>query len=125
MNTLSIATTIFGITLILSLPFAQSNSAMAASGPDAAAGREVTGMVTDSICKGLNVYKAHTQSSCARDCVQLRHADYVLVVGPTVYTLQGNKAELDKFAGGRATVKGQINGNTIAVESVTAVKKGA
>jgi len=124
MNTLKIATTIFSITLILSLAFAQSNSAMATAGPDTST-KEVTGMVTDSVCKGLNVYKAHTQSSCARDCVELRGADYVLVVGPTVYTLQGNKAELEKFAGGRATVKGQINGNRIAVESVTTAKKGA
>ncbi len=124
MNTLKIATTTFGITLILSLAFAQSNSAMMASSPDAAT-REMTGMVTDSICKGLNVNKAHTQYSCARDCVQLRGADYVLVVGPTIYTLQGDKTQLEKFVGGRATVKGQISGNRIAVESVTAARKGA
>ena len=125
MNTFRTASTFLGIILIFSLAIGQNNSAMAASGQDSALTKQMTGMISDSICKGLHVYKAHTQSSCAHDCVQLKGADYVLVVGPTVYTLQGNKAELEKFAGGRATVTGQVNGNTIAAQSVTAAKRGA
>jgi hypothetical protein len=123
MNTLKVTTSIFGIILLIGMTVGPSNLARAASGQDAATTNEWTGMVTDSICKGLNVYKAHTQFSCARDCVQLKRADYVLVVGSTIYTLQGNRAEFEKFAGGRATVKGQISGTTIAVESLSEPKK--
>jgi hypothetical protein len=35
---------------------------------------------------------------------------YALVVGKTVYTLDGHEAELDKLAGARATVKGSVMG---------------
>jgi len=123
MNTLRIMTAIFGIILLIGMTPGHSNFVQAASGQDTAAANEWTGMVTDSLCKGLNVYKAHTQFSCARDCVQLKRADYVLVVGSAIYTLQADKTELEKFAGGRATVKGQLNGNTIIVESLSTVKK--
>jgi len=47
---------------------------------------------------------------------------YALVVGNKVYTLAGHESELDKLAGQKATVKGKVNGETVAVESVHATK---
>jgi hypothetical protein len=47
----------------------------------------------------------------------------VLLVGDKVYVLDGHRAELDKFAGGRATVTGHVNGNKISVDSVSSLKK--
>jgi hypothetical protein len=46
-----------------------------------------------------------------------------LVVGSKVYTLEGHEAELDKLAGERATVKGEVTGETVAVQSVAPAKK--
>ena len=37
-----------------------------------------------------------------------------MVVGSKVYTLEGHEAELDKLAGERATVKGEVTGETVA-----------
>ena len=39
-------------------------------------------------------------------------------------TLEGHETELDKLAGERATVKGSVTGETVAVESVVPSKKG-
>lgn len=52
----------------------------------------------------------------------MKRSFITLVVGQKVYTLGGHQAELDKLAGARATVKGKISGDTVAVESVTAAK---
>jgi hypothetical protein len=48
---------------------------------------------------------------------------YALVVGKTVYTLDGHEAELDKLAGARATVKGSVMGEMVIVESLAAARK--
>jgi len=65
----------------------------------------------------------HTHpAQCARACVKSA-ADYALVVGDNVYTLKGDKAQIDKLAGERATVKGKLSGNTVAVESIAAASK--
>ena len=47
------------------------------------------------------------------------------MVGGKVYPLKGDKAELDKYAGQRATVKGTLEGNNVNVESIAAAKKAA
>jgi hypothetical protein len=44
---------------------------------------------------------------------------YALVAGDKVYTLDGHEAELDKLAGARATVKGNVAGDVVTVASVT------
>jgi hypothetical protein len=41
----------------------------------------------------------------------------------TFCMLEGHEAELDKLAGERATVKGEVTGETVAVQSVTPAKK--
>jgi hypothetical protein len=42
------------------------------------------------------------------------------VVGPTIYRLNGNDAQIDKFAGKQVVVKGKVNGETITVQSIAA-----
>jgi len=49
---------------------------------------------------------------------------YALVVGRKVCTLEGHDAELDKLAGEKVTVKGEVTGETVAVQSVVLAKKG-
>jgi preprotein translocase subunit YajC len=47
---------------------------------------------------------------------------YALVVGSKVYTLKGDKAQIDKYAGEKVTIKGEASGNTITVKSIAAAK---
>lgn len=85
--------------------------------------RTLTGIVSDSSCKGQHFRKAQTQFSCTLKCVHEEGRDYVLVVGSEIYVLDGPRAEIDKFAGGRATITGHLNGSKLTVDSVTATKK--
>lgn len=92
------------------------------SGPQ----QTLTGVVRDSICKVQNYpnhHKSVTPFSCTLMCVHEKGADYVLVVDDSVYTLDGDRTDLDKFAGGRATVTGHVNGTRVQVDSVTNAKK--
>src|SRR6266487_6737040 len=95
MKTPKIAPIVLGTTLLLGGGFAQDDSAMATR--EDSWTREMRGLVTDNFCKGRNLYKGHTLSSCARKCA--KQAGYALVVGDTTYALRGDSAELDKFAG--------------------------
>jgi hypothetical protein len=124
MKTVGIAATISKLLVLVSLAFGQTTPPAPAPNPGAAAAEGPTGLVSDAICKGMHFRKAVTPFSCTLKCVQ-DGADYSLVVGDKVYILEGHRAELDKFAGGRATVRGQASGNRIVVDSVTKAEKKA
>jgi hypothetical protein len=122
MKALGIATTIFEVLVLVSFAIGQTTSPTPVPNRDAGDKEELTGLVSDAICKGMHFRKALTPFSCTLKCVH-DVADYSLVVGDKVYVLEGHRAELDKFAGGRATIRGQVTGNRIAVDSVTRAEK--
>jgi hypothetical protein len=64
--------------------------------------------------------KNMSPADCARACA--KQNGYALVVGNEVYKLQGHEAELDKFAAETVSVRGNVDGKTMTVESVTAKK---
>jgi len=82
--------------------------------------QKFTGVVSDSMCGARHMAKDKTAAECARACAE--QGDYALVVGEKVYTLQGDKSAIGKFAGARATVEGDLDGKTIKVESIQAAK---
>src|SRR6266700_2900029 len=84
--------------------------------------KTLTGIVSDSMCGAHHMAKDKSPAECARMCVK-QGMKYAIVVGSKVYTLEGY-AELDKLAGERATVKGEVTGETVAVQSVVPAKKG-
>ena len=124
MKALGIATPIFEVLVLVSFAIGQTTSPTPVPNPDAGVEEQLTGLVSDAICKGMHFRKALTPFSCTLKCVH-EGADHSLVVGDKVYVLEGHRAELDKFAGGRATIRGQVNGNRIAVDSVTKAEKKA
>jgi hypothetical protein len=124
MKALTIVTSISEVLVLASLAFGQTTPTVPSVGRDSTAVQELTGIVSDGVCKGQHNRKAVTQFGCTLKCVG-DGADYVLVVGERVYILEGHKADLDKFAGGRATVAGRVNDDTVVVDSVTAIKKKA
>src|SRR5713101_598530 len=85
--------------------------------------KTLTGIVSDSMCGAHHMAKDKSPAECARMCVK-QGMKYALVVGSKVYTLEGHEAEVDKLAGERATVKGEVTGETLAVQSVVPAKKG-
>src|SRR5207249_8748217 len=85
--------------------------------------KTLTGIVSDSMCGAHHMAKDKSPAECARMCVK-QGMKYALVVGSKVYTLEGHEAELDKLAGERATVKGEVTGETLAVQSIVPAKKG-
>ena len=91
---------------------------------DSAAPRTLTGTVSDAMCGAHHMEKDKSAAECTRECVK-KGTKYALVVGKKVYTLDGHEAELDKLAGGRVTVKGNVMGEMVMVESVAAAKKVA
>jgi hypothetical protein len=83
----------------------------------AAKAESFTGTISDAMC-GAKHMMAGDDAACLRACVQ-KGSKYALVVGDKVYTLETkDKATLEQLE----TVKGEANGETIAVSSVTAAK---
>ena len=83
----------------------------------------LTGVVSDAACGATHKMKGMSAADCARACA--KKAGYALVVGDDVYKLEGHEAELDKYAAETVTIKGDVNGKSIAVSSVSPAKKGA
>jgi len=80
-----------------------------------------SGTVSDSMCGAHHMMKNLTPAQCTRECVK-QGSDYALVVGSKVYTLKGDKAQIDKYAGEKVTVKGDSSGSSITVKSIAAAK---
>ena len=81
-----------------------------------------TGVVSDNMCGKQHMAKDKSAAECTRECVKAG-SDYALVIGDKVYTLQGDKSVIDKYAGEKATVKGTEKGETITVSFISAPKK--
>jgi len=96
----------------------------AASSGFAAKAQTFTGTVSDAMCGAKHMMEGDP-ISCLRACVQ-KGSKYALVVGDKVYTLDTKDKSaadaLDKLAGQQAKVKGEANGDTIEVSSVSAAK---
>jgi hypothetical protein len=95
--------------------------------PKVAAGgtQTFTGKVSDAMCGAKHSEGNLAPAACVRACVQ-KGANYALVVGDKVYTLetkdQAALDELNKLAWESATVTGTADGDIVLVASVTAAK---
>jgi hypothetical protein len=89
----------------------------------AAKAETFTGTVSDAMCGAKHMMEG--DASCLRTCIQ-KGSKYALVVGEKVYTLdvkdKGILDKLEKLGVGKATVKGEAEGDTIEVSSVAAAK---
>ena len=81
----------------------------------------LTGTVSDSMCGKKHGMSGKSDAECTRACVK-GGGDYVLVVGEKIYTLKGDKAAIDKFAGESAIVTGTTSGTTVTVASIKSGK---
>jgi hypothetical protein len=127
MNNKSIAkpsfTAVLALTAALGPAWAQS-SKTSLPAQNGGADQTLTGTVGDAKCKGQTIDRKNiTLLSCTHLCTHLEGRDYVLATRDAVYVLDGHRIELDKFGGGRATITGRVDGNTVLVDSVSSVKK--
>jgi hypothetical protein len=87
--------------------------------PPSSPNAKFTGMITDSFCAARHMRNSRqTATDCVLACVG-KGATYVLVDGDHTYTLIGDEQTLANFAGERASVTGNRQGDTIIVVSVT------
>jgi hypothetical protein len=84
----------------------------------------LTGQVSDTMCGAKHMMPGKSAADCTRECVK-GGSDYALVVAEKVYTLKGDKSELDKYAGEKVTVKGTVSGDTVTAQSVAPANKGS
>jgi hypothetical protein len=98
--------------------------ALAAPLPLAAKDQTYTGTVSDAMCGAKHMMEGGA-ASCTRACVR-KGSQYALIVADKVYVLQTDDKTaldtLDKLAGGRVSVQGTANGDTITVSSVKETK---
>lgn len=82
--------------------------------------RAYEGMVTCSRCGAKHSAKlGQAATTCVRVCVH-GGAQFALVNADSAYVLDGGLDELKRIAGQRAKVVGNLEGNTIKVQSVVA-----
>jgi hypothetical protein len=88
--------------------------------PGGANARTFAGLIADSRCGARHSMDSDkTSAECARSCV--RHGSrYVLVDAEKSYVLEGKTSLVEKLAGERVEVLGQLVGDTIRVRSVIA-----
>lgn len=87
----------------------------------ALAATTLTGTVTDDMCGAHHMMPGKSDAICTRACVK-RGAKFALAVNDKVYVLAGKTAQVDALAGQKATVTGELNGNTLTVTSIAAAK---
>jgi CRISPR-associated Cas5-like protein len=84
----------------------------------------LAGTVSCGHCQGIQpIHKGYTQFTWALNSVS-QGDDIVLVSQNQVYKLQGNKDETLKFMSSKARVTGLLDGNTLAVETISRAVKG-
>ena len=81
----------------------------------------ITGTVTDSMCGKKHMMKNTTAAQCTRECIK-SGSDYALVSGDKMYTLKGDKTQIDKFAGLNVVIEGETTGKTINVKAIKAAQ---
>ncbi len=107
------ATVILTVFYFLSLPFFAS-----------AAPHTFTGVVTDTMCGKKHMIAGKSDAECTRECMKSKgNWAYGLVVGDKVYKLAGDNQRLNVLAGQRVEVTGEVTGNNIAIQSITAARR--
>ncbi|MBB6143013.1 hypothetical protein HNQ77_000957 [Silvibacterium bohemicum] len=96
--------------------------ALSAVTVSAQASQVFTGAVSDAMCAGHHMMQGKGLAQCIRECVK-QGSDFVLVSKEQIYSLKGDKAQFDKFAGQNVTVGGEVSGSTLTVEFIEAAKQ--
>jgi hypothetical protein len=83
--------------------------------------QKITGTITDAMCGKNHMMQGESAAQCTRECVKKGSA-FALISGDKVYTLKGDKAQFDKFAGANVVIEGETSGTTVTVKSIKAAQ---
>jgi hypothetical protein len=89
--------------------------------PAMAATTTLTGVITDDMCGAKHMMPGKSEAECTRACVK-HGAKFAVVANGQVYVLAGKGSEVSALAGQKASVSGELTGNTLTVASVVAAK---
>jgi hypothetical protein len=89
--------------------------------PAMAATSTLTGVITDDMCGKTHMTPGKTDADCTRACVK-HGAKFAVMADGKLYVLAGKSSEVSALAGQKATVSGELKGNTMNVVSVAAAK---
>jgi hypothetical protein len=118
------AMTVFFATLSLALIFISATATYAAATAfqNASGGpQNFSGVISDSHCNGRHVMGDKSPEECVRFCVT-KGSKYVLVDGEKNYALDGHPSQFTSLSGERVTVNGTLEGTTIRVNTVKAIR---
>jgi hypothetical protein len=102
----------------LAFGVAASSDSSSEPRPSSTLQRTFAGMITDSACQARHAPDSNkSPAACVRECIS-KGAKLMLVDGDKSYFLQGNLADLERFAGQRVKVAGTLGGTTIRVRSI-------
>ncbi len=90
------------------------------AGALAASAATYTGVITDAMCgRDHSAMNVKPDAKCVRECVKMG-SKYALYDGKDVYTLSGDQAALDKYAGEKVKVNGTLDAKakTLKVDSI-------
>jgi hypothetical protein len=77
----------------------------------------VTGMISDDMCKQKHMRPGHSDADCTRVCVK-SGSKYALVAGDKIFILKGDAKQIEKYAGKKVSVTGEVAGNSLTVASI-------
>lgn len=83
--------------------------------------KTLEGVIGDTMCGLKHQMGNIPDKECTTKCVQMG-GKYGLIVGTTVFELDGKSSDMEKLAGAKAKVTGTVDGKKIKVSSVAAVK---
>ncbi len=89
--------------------------------PAMAATTTLTGVITDDMCGAKHMMPGKSDAECTRACVK-HGAKFAVVANGKVIVLDGKTPEVSALAGEKATVKGELKGDTMTVSSIAAAK---
>ena len=85
---------------------------------NAAEKKTLTGTISDAMCGAKHKMGDVSAAECTNGCVGMG-SKYALVVGSTVYELEGKADDLKALAGQKVKLTGTVDGKKIQVESVS------
>ena len=87
-----------------------------------AANRSFTGILTDDMCASKHtMIPGKPDSDCVRACVKAG-SKQALLVGAQVYKLSGKSEDVDKLAGQKVKIVGELAGDSIRVVRIESAR---
>jgi hypothetical protein len=83
--------------------------------------QELTGVISDDLCRQNHMMPGHSDADCTRACVKAG-AKYALVTEDKVYALKADSKQIQEFAGKTVSVTGDVKKGAMSVQTISELK---